>query len=195
METIGILGGSFNPVHIGHMMVASYLAQYTPLDAVWLTLSPLNPLKSRPEELIPDLQRLAMLRLAINGTRGLGVCDLELSLPRPSYTINTLHALKQRYRNKRFRLIVGSDNWRIFNQWRQGDEILESFGVIVYPRPGYPIDNRLVDGMEVANAPMVDLSSTFIRRGIARGYNMNFFLPPGVNEYISQHQLYQSTRK
>lgn len=195
METIGIFGGSFNPVHIGHMMVASYMAQFTPLDAVWLTLSPLNPLKARPEELIPDLQRLAMLRLAINNTPGLGVCDLELSMPRPSYTINTLRALAKRFRNKRFKLIIGSDNWKIFNQWREADEILDTYGVYVYPRPGYAIQNRLVDGMDVVNAPMADLSSTFIRQGIARGKDMNFFLPPHVNEYILSNHLYQPSRQ
>ena len=113
--TIGILGGSFNPVHIGHMMLASYLQQFTDLDEVWLTLSPLNPLKAGSDELIPDITRLRMLELAIGDTKGLNICDYELSMPRPSYTINTLRYLAKRFPRHKFKLIIGSDNWKIFD--------------------------------------------------------------------------------
>lgn len=189
---IGILGGSFNPVHAGHMMLASYLQQFAGLDAVWLTLSPLNPLKSHPDELIPDMQRLEMLKIATRDAgEGIGVCDIELSMPRPSYTIDTLRLLARRYRRKRFKLIIGSDNWRIFEQWKDYEAILEEFGVIVYPRPGYPVPNRYEDGMEVVDAPQNTLSSTFVRRAIARGKDMNFFLPPGVFNYIKENGIYK----
>lgn len=193
-ELIGIMGGSFNPVHIGHLMVAGYLQQYTPLDEVWLTLSPRNPLKARASELIPDLKRLEMLKMAISGYDGIGVCDVELSMPRPSYTIDTLRLLSRRYPSRRFKLIIGSDNWRIFEQWKDADEILSDFGVIVYPRPGYSIGNIFVDGVDVVEAPRCSLSSTFIRDGIARGHKMNYFLPPGVYEYIMDHKLYRSNQ-
>ncbi len=191
-SVIGILGGSFNPVHIGHLMLASYLKQFCGLDAVWLTLSPLNPLKSHPDELIPDLQRLEMLKIATRDAgEGIGVCDIELSMPRPSYTINTLRLLQRRYRNKHFKLIIGSDNWRIFEQWKDYEAILEEFGVLVYPRPGYPVPHRYEDGMEVVDAPMSSLSSTFVRNAISRGKDMNFFLPPGVYDYIKEHSIYK----
>lgn len=188
--TIGILGGSFNPVHIGHLMLSSYLQQFGGFDEVWLNLSPLNPLKSNPEELIPDVQRLAMLDLAIGTTKGLKVCDIELSMPRPSYTINTLRYLAKRYPRHQFKLIIGSDNWKIFDQWKDSEEILSDFGVVIYPRPGYPVGTIYEDGVDVVTAPTADISSTFIRKAFARGKDMNYFLPAGVFDYIKKNQLY-----
>lgn len=188
--TIGILGGSFNPVHIGHLMLASYMQQFGGLDEVWLTLSPLNPLKADSTELIPDLMRLKMLEIAIGSTKGLQVCDYELSMPRPSYTINTLRYLAKRYPRHTFKLIIGSDNWKIFDQWKDHEAILSDFGVIVYPRPGYPVGTIYEDGVDVVNAPMADLSSTFLRKAIAKGKDMNYFLPHGVFDYIKQNNLY-----
>lgn len=188
----GIMGGSFNPVHLGHLMVAGYIREFTPIDEVWLTLSPRNPLKARASELIPDLKRLEMLNIAIEGMEGISVCDVELSMPRPSYTADTLRLLSKRYPSRRFKLIIGSDNWRIFEQWKDAEEILSDFGVLIYPRPGYPIGNLYVDGAEVVEAPRCSLSSTFIREGIARGRNMNYFLPPGVYDYIIKNRIYKS---
>lgn len=188
--TIGVLGGSFNPVHIGHMMLASYIQQFTDLDEVWLSLSPLNPLKAGSDELIPDLIRLKMLELAIGNTSGLNICDYELSMPRPSYTINTLRYLAKRYPRHNFKLIIGSDNWKIFDQWKDHEAIISEFGVIVYPRPGYQVGTIYDDGVDVVNAPMADISSTFIRKALARGWNMNYFLPQGVYDYIIKNNLY-----
>lgn len=193
-KTIGILGGSFNPVHAGHMMLASYLSQWKYVDEVWLTLSPRNPLKE-PGELLPDMKRLSMLNIAVKGAVGIDICDIELTMPKPSYTINTLEVLRERYPEYRFKLIIGSDNWRIFDQWRSARRILEEFGVLVYLRPGYPVERRHVDGLEVVDAPMMNVSSTFIREAIARGRNMNYFLPAGVYKYIVDNRLYTSSDK
>ena len=188
--TIGILGGSFNPVQSGHLMLASYLSQFGGLDEVWLTLSPLNPLKVGSDELIPDLTRLKMLEIATGDTRGLNVCDYELAMPKPSYTINTLRYLAKRYPRHSFKLIIGSDNWKIFNQWKDHESILSDFGVIVYPRPGYPVGTIYEDGVDVVNAPTANISSTFLRKAIAKGLDMKYFLPPGVFEYIKENKLY-----
>lgn len=188
-KTIGILGGSFNPVHIGHMMLASYLAEWGYVDEVWLTLSPRNPLKD-PSDLLPDTKRLTMLNIAVKGSTKLDICDIELSMPKPSYTINTLDLLAERYPDYRFKLIVGSDNWRLFEQWRAPRRILEEYGVMVYLRPGYPVEKRSVDGLEVIDAPMIHISSTFIRQAIANGRNVNYFLPAGVYKYIIDNKLY-----
>ena len=193
-EVIGILGGSFNPVHSGHMMLASYLAQWGYVDQVWLTLSPRNPLKEKPEELLPDLKRLTMLNLAIKGASKLDICDIELSMPTPSYTINTLDVLSRRFPANKFKLIIGSDNWLSFDKWRDSQRILSDYGVIVYPRPGYPVKERMVDGMEVVEAPTVNLSSSFIRKAIAKGRDMSYFLPQGVYKYILDHKLYQTQK-
>ena len=194
METVGILGGSFNPVHIGHMMLASFLTQWGYVDKVWLTLSPRNPLKDQAE-LIPDMKRLSMLSIAAKGAKDIEICDIELSMPKPSYTINTLELLRERYPECKCKLIIGSDNWQVFDQWRDADRILEEFGVMVYRRPGYPVENIHVDGLEVVNAPMVNISSTFIRNAIARGRNVNYFLPQGVYKYIQDNKLYLPTDK
>jgi nicotinate-nucleotide adenylyltransferase len=189
MEHIGILGGSFNPVHIGHIMLASYIVQWTSLDKVWLTLSPLNPLKN-PDGLIPDIQRLAMLELATKDIENVDVCDIELSMPKPSYTINSLELLSKRYPTKKFHLIIGSDNWNIFSQWKDYNQIISDYGVIVYPRPGYPVSNIYQDGVSVIDAPEISISSTFIRRSLRNGKDMNAFLPHGIYKYIVSHKLY-----
>lgn len=193
MQTVGILGGSFNPVHLGHLMLASYLTQWGYVDQVWLTLSPLNPLKDA-SELIADTKRLAMLNIATKGAVGFDVCDIELTMPTPSYTINTLDLLARRYPDRRFRLIIGSDNWAIFDRWREYGRILDTYGVIVYPRPGYPVSReeaRNVMGMTLAEAPTVNLSSTMVRDAIAAGKDMMYFLPPAVYKYINEHKLYR----
>ncbi len=188
-QIVGILGGSFNPVHMGHMMLAQYLTQWKYVDKVWLTLSPLNPLKEAAG-LIPDMKRLAMITLATKGAIDIETCDIELSMPRPSYTIDTLDLLSKRHKNKRFKLVIGSDNWRIFDKWRDHERILDEYGVLVYPRPGYPIDSVYVDGMEVIDAPTVNLSSTFVRDAIIRGKDVSYFLPSGVYKYIRDNRLY-----
>lgn len=188
-EIVGILGGSFNPVHLGHMMLAQYLTQWKYVDKVWLTLSPINPLKEAAG-LIPDMKRLAMITLATKGAVDIETCDIELSMPRPSYTINTLDLLSKRHKNKRFKLVIGSDNWRIFDKWKEHERILDEYGVLVYPRPGYPIDSVYVDGMEVVDAPTVNLSSTFVRDAIIRGKDVSYFLPAGVYKYIRDNRLY-----
>ena len=192
VETIGILGGSFNPVHIGHLILAQYLTQWKYVDRVWLTLSPLNPLKDA-SGLIPDLKRLSMITLATKGAVDIETCDIELSMPKPSYTIDTLDLLSKRYKNKRFKLIIGSDNWKLFEKWRAHEHILDEYGVIVYPRQGYPIESRYVDGMECVEAPTVNISSTFIRDAISKGRDVSYFLPQGVNKYIRDNKLYQPT--
>lgn len=188
---IGILGGSFNPVHIGHLMLASYLSQYTSLDEVWLTFSPQNPLKNA-DMLIGDKHRIEMLRIASENVAGVEVCDAELNLPRPSYTIDTLTYLQERYPEYKFRLIIGADNWTIFNKWKEYERIIAEFGVIVYLRPGYELSEISVANVEVVEAPTINISSTFIREGFSLKKDMSVFLPHGVCRYILDNNLYQN---
>lgn len=172
------------------MIVASYMSQFAGLDQVWMVLSPLNPLKTHPQELVDDFKRLRMLEIATEEATGIDVCDIELSMPKPSYTINTLRLLAKRYPRKKFKLIIGSDNWRQFSQWRDYQEILEDYGIIIYPRPGYPLPRIYEDGVDVVNAPQCELSSSFIRSAIRKGKDIKFFLPPGVGAYITENKLY-----
>lgn len=189
-KRIGILGGSFNPVHIGHIMLASYLAQFTDLDEVWLMLSPANPLKS-DAEMASDSDRLSMLKSACRDYPYIYPCDIELSMPRPSYTINSLDRLAQLHPDKDFRLIIGSDNWLIFDRWRDAKKLIERFKPIIYPRPQFDVEaSSLPDGVTLVNAPQIEISSTFIRRGISSGHDMAAFLHPAVYEHIKLSGLY-----
>ena len=192
---IGIFGGSFNPVHLGHTALAEYIRDFASLEAVWLVLSPLNPLKSKPEELIDDGQRLEMLRLACADLCNIVPCDIELNMPRPSYTINTLRALRSQYPNKQFRLIIGEDNWNSFDNWRCPQEILNDYGVIVYPRDGQKAVKQGVKPHNctfLTDAPKYDISSTEIRNRLKKGAyeGLTNYLNPGVLDYIRNNHLY-----
>jgi len=189
-KRIGILGGSFNPVHIGHIMLASYLAQFTGLDEVWLMLSPANPLKTS-SEMASDSERLSMLKSACSDYPYIYPCDIELSLPRPSYTINSLDRLAELHPDMDFRLIIGSDNWLIFDRWRNAQKIIERFKPIIYPRPQFDVEtSSLPSGVTLVNAPQIEISSTFIRQGISNGHDMAAFLHPKVYEHIKLSGLY-----
>ena len=163
--TAGILGGSFNPVHNGHIALARQVVEAGLADEVWLTLSPLNPLKAQSDELIDDRQRL------------------ELYMPRPSYTINTLNELSRRHPEIQFRLLIGADNMQIFDRWKASDEILERFSPIVYPRAGYDCPGC----MEMEEFAV---SSTEIRERIRAGLDVNNLVPEQVGIYIREHGLY-----
>lgn len=188
---IGILGGSFNPIHIGHCILANYISQFVPsIDEVWLCVSPQNPLKGLADPAY-DNHRLEMAKLAIAGCRNLKVCDIEFSLPRPSYSIDTLNRLKRDYPDHQFRMIVGSDNWVNFHKWKDYQTILKDFGLLVYPRPGYPIvPDENPGNVEIIDAPQFEISSTFIRKAIQSGSDVRFLLPDSVRHYITQNQLY-----
>ena len=188
-KVVGIFGGSFNPIHKGHLMLAQYLSQHTQLDEVWLTLSPQNPLK-KSNELLDDEHRLAMLRLATEGIVGVEVCDVELSMPRPSYTINTLDTLSQKFSHCSFRLVIGGDNWNLFDKWKDYQRIIDDYGVVIYPRPGYDLNPIVSKNVEVVEAPLADVSSTQIRKAIKCGEDVKSLLPQGVWEYIKENKLY-----
>lgn len=160
---IGIYGGSFNPVHFGHVGLAEWVVEHTDLDEVWLMVSPNNPLKD-PHVLADEQERLRGAEEAIRGKRGLRVSDFEFGLPRPSYTANTLRELQKRYPEHEFTLLIGEDNLAVFDRWREHDWIQENFRIFVYPRHG---EKRALTGGKnivlLENAPYFDISSTEIR--------------------------------
>ncbi len=189
MKRVAILGGSFDPVHNGHLMLASYVAQFCGVDQTWLSLSPLNPFKT-DKKLGDDADRSRMLEIAVGDSERVRFCDIELRMPRPSYMINTLRKLKELYPDCEFTLLIGSDNYARFNDWKESGSILKEFGLMVYPRPGYPIAEQSAENVRFISAPVIDVSSTFIRKAIGEGKDMNFFLPAGVYTYIKEHNLY-----
>lgn len=194
----GIYGGSFDPIHNGHIALARYVLDHTDLDRIWLMVSPLNPLK--PQGYVAtDSERLEMARLALRDVPGVEASDFEFSLPRPSFTYNTLCRLREAYPDEEFRLIIGGDNWASFPRWRNPEEIISEFGVIVYPRPGDEIPSP-PPGVEILKgAPLMDISSTQIRTVLHSSTSLPLILhssflidklPSSVLDYIKTHRLY-----
>lgn len=189
--TVGVLGGSFNPVHNGHLNLACRIIERGFVDKVLLMLSPQNPLKVNSGEMASDADRLAMLRIATTGLEAVEACDIELSMPRPSYSIDSLSLLSRRWPDVDFRLIIGSDNWVVMDRWKDYKEIVGRFRPIVYPRPGYnPLESPLGAPPSIVEAPLYDISSTRLREAIKAGENLGQWLAPGVEEYIRKNRLY-----
>lgn len=191
MKKVALFGGSFNPVHTGHLVIASLLRQQHGFDEVWFVLSPQNPLKENTTELLDDDIRLDMLHLAVDPVEHFEVCDIEMFLPRPSYTVNTLKALTGHHPDVEFTWIAGGDNYASFSRWKEPDKILEMARLLVYPRPGSDIVPPADPRISIADTPMLDISSTRIRRMIADGMDVNFLVPEIVNKYINKHHLYR----
>jgi nicotinate-nucleotide adenylyltransferase len=189
---IGIFSGSFNPIHVGHVILANYIVEFTEIDEIWFLVSPQNPLKSE-DELSDEQSRLEMTKLALQKYAKFRVSDFEFSMPKPSYTINTLRSLREKYPDDTFSLIIGADNWNVFESWREYDKIWEEFALKVYPRSGsrITIPNKLKYRVEALDSPIVEISSTFIRESIAEGKNISAFLPEGVYEYIVEKGIYK----
>ncbi len=190
-KRVGLLFGSFNPVHTGHLILAEYFATRTDLAEVWLVVSPQSPFKVG-EELLPDTARLALLRLAIVDNPRLRAEDIELSLPRPSYTIATLDALRACYPTHDFVLLMGGDNLPGLPRWRAADRLLSEFDLYVYPRPGADLpDLAAFSRVQVFNAPLLDVSATFIRTSIQAGQSIRYLVPSAVEQEILAQKYYQ----
>ena len=190
MKKIGILGGSFDPVHLGHKLVASYASEYGGLDEVWVMVNRQNPLKASQTR-ASEQERLEMCRLAMEGCKKVRVSDFELSLPVPSYTYDTLVSLKKTYPGYEFKFLIGSDSLANFNNWKNSGKILEEFGVMVYPRPGYEHLKMPGEGFEqIEGMPVCGISSTFVRDICKKGWDLGGFVPEKVSEFIVRHGLY-----
>ena len=189
MKRTGIYGGSFNPIHVGHVCLAKALADSGLVDEMWLVVSPQNPFKV-DEHLLDDEKRLHLARLAVADVPGVEVCDREFYLPRPSYMYNTLQALSSEHPDREFVLVVGADNWERFPNWYRSQDILSDYRVIIYPRPGYALQD-VPQGVVIADTPLLDISSTEIRHRIAFDPNYDGEgLCPVVWEEIKREGLY-----
>ncbi len=182
---IGIFGGSFNPIHVGHIALARQLRQLAGLDAVWLMVSPQNPLKQGRDDLLDDRLRYNMARIALHGEEGLVACDYELRLPKPSYTWNTLQHLRRDFPQHRFVLLIGGDNWQLFPRWFHAEDILRDHQIVVYPRRGSEIDRAALPAqVTLVDTPLLDISSTAIRERVARGECIKDCVPAVIGPLV-----------
>lgn len=186
---VGLFFGSFNPIHVGHLMLAQYMVNFADVDEVWLVVSPQNPFK-QDVELADTQHRLNMARLAVGDNEKIKISEVELSLPKPSYTIDTLRALEKEYPEIEFSIIMGADNLMGLNRWKEAETLLSRYRIIVYPRPGYEAKELEGAHIEIVDAPQVDISSTQLRRWIGEGRSVLYFTNDKVIEYFSQNNLY-----
>ncbi len=187
---IGLFFGSFNPVHIGHMIIANYIASNTDLEKVWMVVSPHNPLKQKAT-LARDHDRLHLVHLAIGENKALFASDIEFYLPKPSYTIDTLTYLKEKHPDKEFTLIMGGDSLASIHKWKNYEKILE-YPIFVYKRTNADlsaIEKR--SNIEFVEAPLLDLSSTYIRKCLSEKKSIQYLVPDAVFEYIMQSSLFK----
>lgn len=186
----GIFGGTFNPIHLGHLALANYLCEENWVDELWFLITPQNPFKQE-QTLLDNHLRMKMVEAAIADYPRFKASDFEFTLPRPSYTVTTLQKLSETYPDRKFVLIIGADNWAAFDKWKSPEEILRNHRILVYPRPGYEINpHELPAQVKAVNTPLLEISSTFIRESIASGKDIRYFLHPEVYRFIKQHQLY-----
>ncbi|HNR42812.1 MAG TPA: nicotinate (nicotinamide) nucleotide adenylyltransferase [Bacteroidales bacterium] len=197
MSKIGLFFGSFNPVHIGHLAIAGYMKEFTDIDQVWLVISPQNPLKKKGT-LLADHHRLYLAELAIGDNDALKPSDIEFRRQGPSYTIDTMALLSEKYPRHRFVLIMGEDNLYTLHKWKNARELVKRYPILVYPRPGISrkeniqLDEILsMATIRRVNAPLMDISGSFIRNGIRRGKNMSYYLHPAVWQYIVYMHFYE----
>ncbi len=192
---VGLFFGSFNPIHVGHLIIANSMLELTDMDEVWFVVSPQNPFKER-RTLLADHHRLQMVRIAIDDNYKLRACDAELHLPIPSYTVVTLAHLAEKYPNKRFSLIMGGDNLENFRRWRNYEHILENHDIYVYPRPGSELDDLTQHPhVHLVNLPTMDISSSYIRQLIADGHPPRYLLTDPVFNYLTEMHFYEVSRK
>jgi nicotinate-nucleotide adenylyltransferase len=197
MSKIGLYFGSFNPVHIGHLAIAGYMKEFTDLDQIWFVVSRQNPLKKK-DSLLADHHRLYLVELAIGDSDAMKPSDIEFKRPAPSYTIDTMAWLTEKYPHHNFVLVMGEDNLYTLHKWKNAILLAEHFQLYVYPRPG--AEKRKNEHLEEiltrakirwVNAPLMDISGTFIRNGIRKGKNMSYFLHPAVWKYIVEMHFYE----
>ena len=189
---IGIFGGSFDPIHTGHAIIAQHVITSGIVDQLWLMVSPVNPLKADKVRQVSDADRLRMVEMVSRPMEGVVTSAFEFSMPKPSYTIDTLNALQEKFPDDEFYLITGGDNWQIFNKWRNSEEILAKYHLLIYPRLGYEVNipAELQDRVKLIDAPVIELSSTEIRERLANGESVRYYVPDEVLGYIERHHLY-----
>jgi nicotinate-nucleotide adenylyltransferase len=199
-KNIGLFFGTFNPIHVGHLILGNFMAQLPQIDQVWFVVTPRNPFKAK-DTLLADMHRLALVREAVDANPKLEVSNIEFDLPQPNYTVNTLAVITEKYPDKNFTLIMGEDNLRSFHKWKNYEVILENHDVLVYPRVYTENEMPVVSEREkewlknprlqLVDAPLMKVSSSTIRKMIAAGKDAQYILPPKVYTYVNEMNFYK----
>ena len=188
---IGLYFGSFNPIHHGHLIIANYVLQHSELEQVWFIVSPQNPLKPSAG-LLNEYHRLFLVNLAIEDERGLRSSDIEFKLPKPSYTVDTLTYLQEKYPQNEFSVIMGSDSFQNLPKWKNYEFILKNYPIYIYTRPGHEVKN---DGQKsnihILKAPLLEISATHIRENVKHGRSIRYLVPDKVMEEIERNAYYR----
>jgi len=187
---IGLYFGSFNPIHIGHLIIANFITDYSDAEQVWFVVSPQNPLK-KSSSLLNEYDRLFLVQTAIENNLKFRSSDIEFKLPRPSYTIDTLTYLKEKYPQHDFTVIIGSDSLRNISKWKNSETLLNNFSFYVYQRPGFEVPHSPQGNIAVLKAPLLDISSTYIRNAIQNGKSIKYLVPQQVLEEIERNGYYK----
>jgi nicotinate-nucleotide adenylyltransferase len=190
---IGLYFGTFNPIHVGHLIIANHLAEHSDLEQIWMVVTPHNPLKQK-NTLLDDYQRLHLVRLATEEYPKIKPSDIEFKLPQPNYTVNTLAHLMEKYPQHEFSLIMGEDNLKSFHKWKNYEYILQHHDIYIYPRISQEAENLEFKNhprIHLIEAPIVEISSTFIRDGIKSKKNIRPLLPHSVWEYVDHNNFYR----
>jgi len=191
---VGLYFGSFNPIHVGHLIIANHILNETELQKIWFIISPLNPFKES-DQLLNEYNRLHLVQKAVENDVRLKASDIEFSLPKPSYTVHTLAYLAEKYPGHQFKLIMGSDGFQNLGKWKNAEVIIKNYPIIIYKRPGFEIKNDIGAKIEVMNAPLLEISATHIRELIRQGKSVKYLLPPSVEEEILSGGYYKKATK
>lgn len=190
---VGLFFGSFNPIHTGHLVIANQLVEYTDMEQIWFVVSPQNPLKVK-ESMLNEYDRLYMVEQAIEDNFQFRANNIEFTLPKPSYTVDTLIYLSEKYPDHRFSLIMGADNLATFHKWKNYETILKHYHVYVYKRPGYPAPQapeKFLNSVHIVEFPQLDVSASYIRQSVKQGISIRYLVPEKVREYIESMNLYK----
>ncbi len=187
---IGLYFGSFNPIHIGHCIIASHIVEHSDLDSVWLVVTPQNPFK-QSNALLNEYHRFHLVQLALEDNNKLKASDIEFQLPRPSYTIDTLAYLKEKHPEKTFSIIMGSDGFQNLDKWKNAQTLIKEHRFFVYKRPGFETKNPLQANLQLVDAPLLEISSTHIREMIKAGKSVRYLVPDKVREEIERYNYYR----
>jgi len=188
---IGLYFGSFNPVHVGHLIIANYILNETELDKIWFVVSPQNPLKPSAN-LLNEYHRIHLVRLATEDDTRIKPSDIEFSLPKPSYTVNTLAWLEEKHPEHRFSIIMGSDSFQNIHKWKNYEVILKNYPVYVYPRPGFSVTNTEEKNIRLVDAPLLEISATQVREYIREGKSVRYMVPEKVLEEMEKGAYYKT---